>query len=913
MGFFISLIASVVASWLTTAIISSKSQRERESESGTKVNKQSNISQLPVVYGERKISGTRVFVASSGSDNTYLYIILALCEGEINSIGDVYIDDKLSTDFSSGLVNITKYLGTDTQAADSIFVNASIGWTGNHTLKGVAYLAVRLKWNADAFSGIPNIEAVVKGRKIYNGSTIAYSTNPAWVLRDYLTNSRFGKALPASFINDAQFSAAATKCDAMVTPYTGGTQQKIFECNVILKTDQTVLQNTKIILSGFRALMPYQNGKYGVIVEDQGSSSFAFNEKNIAGSLSIQGVTKKARFNRVTAVFDNPNANWQSDQIQYPESGSTEAAQYLLADGGVELEARINLNTVTNVYMAQDIAEITLKRSRIGLSCKFTATSEALNCAVGDIVDVTHSTPGWSAKTFRVNALSLKMDGTVSVELIEHQDSIYPWSTKTAAQNIPGTNLPNPFSVAAPLPNNITEELYTTVNSKGTQSRAFFSWAAPNDAFVVAYEAEYKINGAANYIFIGVTSALEARIDDIPAGQYDFRVRSINSMGAKSSYASINNKTISGLTAVPGDVNNFSIRALDGQCHLSWSRITDLDVINGGYVRIRHSPLTANATWEDGQDIGEAIAGSQTATVLPLLAGTYMAKAVDEGGRFSTNAKYAVTTVPNIIDFNAVVTATENPSFSGAKNNMIVVNNILKLEGSPRFLLTEASDFLIAEDGKKLTREIGDVGVIESSGSYYFANSLDLGSIYTSRLTAKINSSVSLVSDLIDYRIANIDTWQNFDGASSDAITAILELRTTANNPASNPTWTDWAPFLVGDYHARAYEFRVMVTNTDSTFNINITTLAVTVDMPDRVEKASDLSVSASSTAVSFGSNFKAVPVIGVTMNDSNSGDYFRVTSKARTGFTVQCFNSSNTGIARSINWQAIGYGKEAA
>jgi hypothetical protein len=48
-------------------------------------------------------------------------------------------------------------------------------------------------------------------------------------------------------------------------------------------------------------------------------------------------------------------------------------------------------------------------------------------------------------------------------------------------------------------------------------------------------------------------------------------------------------------------------------------------------------------------------------------------------------------------------------------------------------------------------------------------------------------------------------------------------------------------------------------------------------------------------------------------MNDSNSGDYFRVTSKARTGFTVQCFNSSNTGIARSINWQAIGYGKEAA
>jgi hypothetical protein len=244
---------------------------------------------------------------------------------------------------------------------------------------------------------------------------------------------------------------------------------------------------------------------------------------------------------------------------------------------------------------------------------------------------------------------------------------------------------------------------------------------------------------------------------------------------------------------------------------------------------------------------------------------------------------------------------------------MIVDSNVLKLDGAPRYLLTEASDFLIAENGDRLAREIGDIGVIEDSGSYYFANSVDLGSTYTSRLTANLSSAVSLSSDLIDYRISYVDTWQNWDGASSDAITAVLELRSTTDNPASSPTWSDWSPFLVGDYHARAYEFRVMVTNTDSSYNISITALSVSVDMPDRVEKASDLSVSATSTAVSFGSNFKAVPVIGVTMQDANSGDYFRVTSKARTGFTVQCFNSSNTGIVRSINWQAVGYGKEAA
>ena len=908
MGFWISLLAGVVASWLATSAMIPSQKRE----SGTKVNKKSNIEQIPVVYGERKVNGTRVFVANSGSDNTYLYIILALCEGEIESIGDVYIDDVLSTDSKfSGLVNITKYTGTDTQTADQTFIDANIGWTANHRLQGVAYCAIRLKWDTDAFTGMPNIEVVVQGRKIWTGATTEYSTNPAWCLRDYLTNARYGKGLPTSFINDTQFATAATKCNELVTPYSGGTQQKIFECNAIIETDKTVLSNAKTLLSGMRGLMPYANGQYGVIVEDEGSSTFSFDESIIIGGLSIQSETKKNRFNRVIAIFDNPLANWQSDQIEYPPAGSAEEIQYLSEDGGIELEKRITLETVTDLYTAQDIAEIALKRSRNNLACKFTATSEALNVAVGDIVDVTHSTPSWSAKPFRVNSLSLRMDGTVSVELVEHQDSIYPWVQKTEADNIPDTNLPNPFSVVAPTPTNVTEELYTTVNSKGTQARAIFNWSAPNDAFVVEYEAEYKFNGNAEYTFITKTSALNARIEDITAGFYDFRVRSINAMGVRSPWAELTNQVIAGLTAPPSDMAGFTIRALDGQAHISWTRITDLDVINGGYVRIRHSRLLSGATWQDGQDIGEALAGTQTHIVLPMLAGTYMAKAVDEGGRFSVNAKFATTNVPNIVDFNAVTTVTEHPSFIGVKNDMLVDGSVLKLDGAPRYILTETSDFITTEAGVKLAREIGDVGVIEDTGTYYFANSVDLGGVYTSRVTALLSSSTTLATDLIDNRVSNIDAWENFDGEPSDKLSATLEMRLTEDDPASSPTWSNWVPFLVGDFYARGYEFRVVVTNEDANYNINITALSVTVDMPDRTERAFDVTTATGGSAITFGNAFHATPVIGITMQDSNTGDYFRVTGKSRSGFTVQCFDSTATGVARSINWIATSYGKE--
>ena len=49
---------------------------------------------IPLVYGIRKVGVTRVFVETSGTDNEFLYIALALCEGEIESVDKIFIDDK---------------------------------------------------------------------------------------------------------------------------------------------------------------------------------------------------------------------------------------------------------------------------------------------------------------------------------------------------------------------------------------------------------------------------------------------------------------------------------------------------------------------------------------------------------------------------------------------------------------------------------------------------------------------------------------------------------------------------------------------------------------------------------------------------------------------------------------------------
>jgi len=136
-------------------------------EKGLLINKQSNDASIPVVYGERLVGGTRVFVETSGTDNTYLYICLVLAEGEINDITEIRVDDKAVTwasdladntavevnnsdsNFykdSESLIRVEPHYGSDGQSASSLLSTLS-SWGSNHKLSGLAYLAIRFKWN----------------------------------------------------------------------------------------------------------------------------------------------------------------------------------------------------------------------------------------------------------------------------------------------------------------------------------------------------------------------------------------------------------------------------------------------------------------------------------------------------------------------------------------------------------------------------------------------------------------------------------------------------------------------------------------------------------------------------------------------------------------------------------------------
>ena len=157
---FIGGLAGMATSMLGSALIGSPSEPGiSEYAQGALLNRAGNVEPIPVIYGSRRVGGCRVFMGARGSNNEYLDIVMAFCEGPISHFHTVYFNDIPSTDARfNNLHDIREYWGVDDQAADSFLVSNQPDWTTNHRLRGVAYLGIWLKWDQNTFSGgLPDV------------------------------------------------------------------------------------------------------------------------------------------------------------------------------------------------------------------------------------------------------------------------------------------------------------------------------------------------------------------------------------------------------------------------------------------------------------------------------------------------------------------------------------------------------------------------------------------------------------------------------------------------------------------------------------------------------------------------------------------------------------------------------------
>ena len=901
-------------------------------EKGILLNKQSNDASIPVIYGTRLVGGTRVFMETSGTDNTYLYMALVMCEGEINGITEIRVDDKVVTFASSladntavevassdsnfyknsaSLIRLEPHFGSDGQSASSLLSTLS-SWGSNHKLSGLAYLAIRFTWNQDAFNSIPKVQAKVQGKKIVTlnsslvESSATFSANPAFCLLDYLRNERYGKGIPTADIDLQSFRDASVVCDTQVTPFSGGSDINLFDCNAVLDTSKKVIENVREILKGCRGFLPYTSGKYKLIIETTGTASITLTEDDIIGGYNLASPSKNDKYNRVIVSFVNPDRNFQVDEAQFPPvddsglSSDDRHAQMKTVDGGFLLEGKFDFKTLTSPYQAEEMAEIILRRSREALSLEINVGFDAYDLAIGDIVNITHASLGFSAKAFRVMGITFNEDFTISLALIEYQASHYTFASKTQVSSTPSTNLPNPFNIQPPASVTLSDQLIEYNDGTVIVALDIAIGASP-DSFIDFYQVEYKLSTDSNFIIYAQGSGLNHRVlNVIDQSTYDVRVKAVNTLGVSSTYVSAQ-RTIVGAIAPPSDVENFTCNVSGADAHLSYDAVSDLDL---AFYQIRFSNKTdGTAEWLNSVNLVTKVSRPATSITVPARVGTYLIKAVDKLGNFSSNATAVISNVTSVTNFNAVSTINEHPTFAGTKNNVVISDDAIILDSSELF------DSASGDFDDETTRFF-DSGVTNAdflaSGNYEFANVIDIGAKHTVRVTASLTQTARNPDDLFDNRSGDFDNAKsNFDGDTPANCDAHLEIATSDDNS----TFTSFQTFVIGNYTARYLKFRLVLTSSDLASTAVVQEATVTVDMPDRIFSEDNISSGTSTKTVTFSTPFKSTNyAIGITAENMATGDFFTVSNKTVNSFDVLFKNSSGTNISRTFDFIAKGF-----
>ena len=914
---------------------------EVEEIRGTLLNKQSNNAQIPVVYGERLLGGTRVFVETSGNDNTYLYMALVLCEGEINAITEIQVNDDAVT-FSGGFADGTEitsndskygttvkaqpFYGADGQSASSL-LSTLTNWGSNHKLSGICYVAFRFEWDSDKYTGIPNIKVKVQGKKIstFDGSssetTGQYSTNPAFVLLDFLRNERYGKGIALSEIDIPSFYAASQIADTTVTYYTG-TTGKLFECNAVLNTNKKILDNVKTLLRGMRGLMPYVQGNYKLIIESTGTAAFTLNEDNIIGGIKVESERKDQKYNRVLVNFVNPDKNYQADTIVYDTDHST----LKTADGGFLQEGNITLDTINSPYQAHEFGKIVLQRSRNNLKLGLNANYESLDLAIGDIVNVTSTILGMTNKAFRVSGMTLNSNFTTSLSLQEHQDSWYSFSTINEVATVPDTNLPNPFTVQPPASITLDDDL-VEYNDGTVITRLLITVGDSPDAFVDDFEIEAKqtLDKDGNAVsdefrILSQGKALEYQLlNAIDGATYEVRARGINSLGVKSTFVTGTHKVI-GATLPPANVEEFAISLIGSdQLQLSWLPVADLDVES---YEIRYQKVSSGYSWFNSTDLVRVPRRSANSIILnkidpPFTLGI---KAIDKLGNESLEPALIVSSNVTAQGYQLISSITEHPTFAGTFTNTFkrtetgtaLGDNVITLDTISKF--DEKTGLFDAVPSGYVFETGGIDKNIIGSGFYDFNSTFTLPFVFDATFKIQLDMVSDDPYDLFDFGRGET-LFENakapFDGNLPTNAGTNIQIGASESSLDDISTFTSVAQ--QGTFRGKYFKFRARLISLNNQSRALVKGLTVSLNLQNRTETGDDLSSGAGTYSVTFTNPFYATPNVNVTGQDMATGDYFVVTNKSVNGFDITFNNSSDTAISRTFDYQASGYGLKSA
>ena len=425
----------------------------------------STDNKIGIAYGRNFMSGPITDVAISNSNDTMHYCITLSeqVEGATYTVNEIFRDTS-KLNFSSGnasvnsqtnpnSTNVSTIVGKircrvyagGTASTNQIFPTTNKvaattmmpHWTSttDYTMEKLVFAMIEVDYDAE--NGLTGL-----GGMTFDVTNSV--SNPGDVMIDYLNNTRYGAGMANTIIDVTSITGAANTSlkgyaaeQVSFTPFGGGSStQDRWQINGYLSTHSTVGTNIAKIAQASASffLFDTKQGKFKVLPNRSASSTFSLNDNNIVSKISVASTELYSLFNASEVEFNDVSRRDQSNTVKISTPDSE------LNPNEPENIAKFRLDLVNDPIRASQIANIDLSQSRNGLVVNCTTDFTGMEIDVGDVVDLTNTDFGFTAKEFRVMKHEELLDDsgmiTCQLTLLEYNADVYvqPAVTNSAPQ-----------------------------------------------------------------------------------------------------------------------------------------------------------------------------------------------------------------------------------------------------------------------------------------------------------------------------------------------------------------------------------------------------------------------------------------------------------------------------------------------
>ena len=399
---------------------------------------------LPVIYGRTRVAGNLIWYGDfitiehktttqqggkggggvTQEDIKYTYeaaVMLALCEGEIQGVGRIWRDKEKFDSLAQ--LRLTLMRGGDEQPL----------WTH---LAQAKHQDQALNYSGTAYLCSPNYE-LTKSAQIYQHNfevigKLGYSgnipdANPRDIIRDLLTNQRYGCGFPAESIGDTdRYSNYCRAVGIFLSP--AYTEQGEAQRNISELLEQT--NSAAVFSQGRLKIVPYGDGNYrgngaAYIADNKAIYDLTDDDFIVSGAedpVNVERKTNADAFNQIQVEYLDRNNDYNVAVAEVKDQANIE--QY-----GLRPKEAVKMHGICNGKVAQKVAQQLLQRALyVRNEYEFKLGWKYCLLEPMDIVTLTDAGLGLDKTPVRITEIEEDEEGVLSVKAEDYPVGVYTTS-----------------------------------------------------------------------------------------------------------------------------------------------------------------------------------------------------------------------------------------------------------------------------------------------------------------------------------------------------------------------------------------------------------------------------------------------------------------------------------------------------